>query len=117
MLLNGGELDGVRVLGPKTVELMTVDHTGPLYPAPGKGFGLGFEVLEDPGAAGQIGSPGSYGWGGAYYSRYLVDPREGLVLVFLTQTLPARGLDLGDRFVALAYQAIERSAATSPRTP
>ena len=62
MLLNGGELDGARILSPATVSLMTRDQVGTLYPDPGLGFGLGFQVLEDPGLAGSTArSDGSAG--------------------------------------------------------
>jgi CubicO group peptidase (beta-lactamase class C family) len=106
MLLNGGVLDGARILGPKTVALMAQDHLDALYGSPGYGFGLGFQVLEDPGKAGQYGSPGLYSWGGAYATSYWIDPAEDLVSVFLIQLLPRGGLDLADRFRALVYQAI-----------
>ena len=106
MLLNGGELNGARILSPAAVRLMTTDHIGSLYVQPGLGFGLGFEVLEDPGAAGRMGSPGAFGWGGAYFSTYWVDPQEELVAVFLAQLIPARGLDLHQKFRNLVYQAI-----------
>jgi CubicO group peptidase (beta-lactamase class C family) len=106
MLLNGGELDGVRLLSPKTVELMTADHAGDLYAAAGQGFGLGFAVLRDPGARGSHGSAGEYGWGGAYHSSYWVDPAERLVVVYLTQLIPAGPIDDFGRVRALVYQAI-----------
>jgi CubicO group peptidase (beta-lactamase class C family) len=106
MLLNGGELDGVRLLSPKSVELMTANHVGGLYQNGSFGFGLGFEIVEHVGRAGRLGSPGAYGWGSAYYSVYQVDPQERLVAVFLTQLIPAGSLDLRDRFRALVYQAI-----------
>lgn len=107
MLLNGGELDGVRLLSPKTVQLMTVNHVGDRYPwVDGAGFGLGFEVVEDLGAYGRPGSVGAFGWGGAYHSTYWVDPAEELVVVYLTQLLPAGGLDDHARLRALVYQAI-----------
>ncbi len=106
MMRNGGQLDDVRVLGRKTVELMTSDQLGPIYTGPGHGFGLGFEILEDPGLAGQYGTAGSYGWGGAYHSTYRVDPAEDLVLVMLTQTLPAGGLDMTSKFYTMVYQAM-----------
>ena len=63
MLLNGGELDGVRLLSPKTIELMTVNHVGNLYPEAGRGFGLGFETIEDLGRSGRYGSEGEFGVG------------------------------------------------------
>lgn len=106
MLLNGGALDGVRLLSPLPVELMTSNHVGALYQDGNFGFGLGFEVVVDAGRAGRLAAPGSYGWGGAYHSRYFVDPREQMVGVFFSQILPARGLDLQDKFRILAYQAI-----------
>jgi CubicO group peptidase (beta-lactamase class C family) len=106
MLLNGGELDGARVLGPKTVALMSQDHLDALYGSPGYGFGLGFQVLEDPGKAGQYGSPGLYSWGGAYATSYWIDPVEQIVGVFMIQLLPRGGLDLAERFRTLVYQAI-----------
>jgi CubicO group peptidase (beta-lactamase class C family) len=108
MLANGGRLGGARILGPRTVALMTTDHADTLYSRNGLGFGLGFEVLEDPGRAGQYGNPGRFGWGGAYTTTYWVDPRDGIVCVFMTQLLPNPGLDLPDRLRALVYQAVEQ---------
>jgi CubicO group peptidase (beta-lactamase class C family) len=110
-LLNGGELDGVRLLSPKTVELMTVNHVGTLLAErgptdAGMGFGLGFDVMEDVGKSGRYGSEGAFGWGGAYYTNYWVDPREKLVALLMTQLLPAAGSDLHGRFRALVYQSI-----------
>ena len=116
MLLNGGELDGVRLLSPKTVQLMTVNHVGDLYSGGRLGFGLGFEVVEDVGEAGRYGTVGEYGWGGAYYSRYWVDPAERLVVTFMAQLLPARGLDLQAKFRTLVYQAIAESCAGEEAT-
>jgi CubicO group peptidase (beta-lactamase class C family) len=109
MLLGGGELDGVRLLGPKTVQLMTSNHVGDLYAEGDFGFGLGFEIVTDVGSAGRMGTPGAYGWGGAYYTLYWVDPLEGLLAVFMAQLLPTGGLDLQDKFRTLVYQAIVES--------
>jgi CubicO group peptidase (beta-lactamase class C family) len=106
MLLNGGELDGKRILSRKTVELMTVDHLGTLDFRPGQGFGLGVSVLEDVGARGTPGSAGEFGWGGAYHTTYWVDPREELVVVHLTQLLPAGTVDDQGKVRALIYQSI-----------
>ncbi len=106
MLLNGGVLNGHRVLSRKTVELMTTDHLDGLTFRPGQGFGLGFSVVEDLGARGLPGSVGEFGWGGAYHSTYWVDPAEELVVVYLTQLIPARGLDDHGKLRALIYQAI-----------
>ena len=106
MMLNGGELDGQRILGPKTVELMTVDHLGEIAFSPGEGFGLGFYVVEDLGARGEPGSIGEFGWGGAYHSQYWVDPAEELVVVYMTQLIPAADIDDTAKLRALVYQAI-----------
>ena len=106
MLLNGGELDGKRLLSRKSVELMTVDHIEGKPFRDGQGFGLGFVVVKDLGARGWPGSVGEYGWGGAYHSTYWVDPKEQLVVVYFTQLIPARGLDDHDKLRALVYQAI-----------
>ena len=106
MLLNGGELNGTRILSRTTVSLMTSNHAGELYSAPGMGFGLGFAVRLDVGAAGQPGSEGDFRWAGAYHSTYWVDPAEELVVVYLTQVIPAQGLDDHDRLRALVYAAI-----------
>lgn len=106
MLLNGGELDGRRLLSRKSVELMTADHLNGVPYREGQGFGLGFSVVKDLGARGQPGSVGEYGWGGAYHSTYWVDPKEQLVVVYFTQLIPARVIDDHDKLRALVYQAI-----------
>ncbi len=106
MLLNGGQLDGVRILTRKTVQLMTVDHLGERQLSDGVGFGLGFAVVEDLGARGLPGSVGEFGWGGAYHSTYWVDPQEQLVVVYLTQVNPATNLDDHGKLRTLIYQAL-----------
>jgi CubicO group peptidase (beta-lactamase class C family) len=105
-LLDGGELDGARILSPKTVELMTTNHVGSLFNEGRTGFGLGFEIVEHLGRAGRHGSVGEFSWGGAYYTSYWADPQEELVAVFMSQLLPSGGLDLQGRFRALVYQSI-----------
>jgi CubicO group peptidase (beta-lactamase class C family) len=93
-------------LSPKTIELMTVTHTGDIDFRPGQGFGLGFSVVEDLGERGIPGSVGEYGWGGAYGSTYWVDPKEELVVVYFKQLIPTAGLDDQAKLRALVYQAI-----------
>jgi len=110
MLVNGGTLDGVRILGPKTVELMTSNHVGTLFGGGRFGFGLGFEITEHVGRSGRHGSVGDFGWGGAYYTSYWADPEEKLVAVFMAQLRPWGDIDLHPRFRALVYQAIEGPA-------
>jgi CubicO group peptidase (beta-lactamase class C family) len=106
MLLNEGELDGVRLLSPKTVELMRVNHTGDKFSRETHGFGLGFWVNDDLGFAGELGSEGAYGWGSAYYPQYLVDPKERMIAIFMTQLRPTEGLTLNQTFKVLTYQAL-----------
>ena len=106
MLLNGGELEGADILSPKTVELMTVNHAGPLY---GGRRGLRAGLLDHRGAgpAGRTTAPrASTAWGGAYFTTFWVDPKEQLVAVMMAQLLPANGLDLQEKFRTLVYQAI-----------
>ena len=107
MLLNGGELDGVRILSPKTVALMTSNHLGTMYANGNFGFGLGFEITEHVGRSGRPGSVGEFGWGGAYGTKYWVDPEEKLVVVYMTQLMPQTGVDVADRLRALLYGSIE----------
>ncbi len=105
-LRRGGTLDGARILSPKTVELMTVDHVHDAWQGDGGGFGLGFGITEEIGWSGLPGSPGAYAWGGAYHSTYWVDPAEELVVSYMTQVIPAQGLDDHQRVRALVYQAL-----------
>ena len=114
MLLNGGELNGVKLLSTASVHLMTVNHVGDLYRAPGMGFGLGFSIREDVTASGASGSIGEFGWGGAYHSTYWVDPVEQLVVVYLTQVIPAAGLDDHSNLRTLIYSAITDRTQVSP---
>lgn len=117
MLLNGGSLDGKRVLGPKTVAYMTADHVGtsvapgPLYlPGVGFGFGLGFAVRKDAGVSPLAGSVGEYNWGGAGGTYFWVDPKEEMFVVFMMQSpkwrVPYRAV-LKD----MIYAAVTRPAA------
>ena len=105
MLLNGGELDGVRILGRKSVELM---HTPRIdWDSDGQAdFGLGFRVISDIGKDGAIGSNGTYSWGGAFYTSYWIDPTENLVAVFMSQGRPMSS-NVDEKFRALVYQALE----------
>ena len=105
MLLNGGELDGVRILAPHTVDLMTHNQAGTLFDSTGAlGFGFGFETTQRYGANG-MASVGTFSWGGAYGSAYDVDPVEHLVIVFMMNQLPNR-TDIAGKFPTLVYQAL-----------
>ncbi|MGE0405451.1 MAG: serine hydrolase domain-containing protein [Candidatus Korobacteraceae bacterium] len=121
MLLNGGELDGTRVLSPAAIASMTSNHVGSLYQNGDLGFGLGFEVIEHVGRAGRLGAQGEFGWSSAYYPRYWVDPENGVVALFLLQLMPNGGLDLQHKFRSLVYQSIiapgRRDSRGVPVTP
>jgi CubicO group peptidase (beta-lactamase class C family) len=114
MLANGGELDGVRILGRKTIEFMHSNHVPPALlpldigglPLLGYGFGLGSRVLMDVVQSGAPGSAGEFGWSGAAKTHYWVDPKEELVGLFMTQSMMSFDLPELDLRV-LAYQAIE----------
>ncbi|MFL5618683.1 MAG: serine hydrolase domain-containing protein [Gemmatimonadaceae bacterium] len=106
MILNRGEIDGVRILSPRSVDLMTSNQIPAIYAqnASGKGFGLGFETVERVGASGYY-SAGSFGWGGAYGSTYMVDPAERMIVVFMINQMPNR-TDVASKFPTLVYQAL-----------
>jgi len=119
MLANGGVLDGERVLGPRTLKLMTVNHLpggrdlaamngdGPSETArEGIGFGLGFAVLLDQAAAQIIGTPGEYYWGGAASTAFFVNRAEELIMIFLTQLQPSSTYPIRRELRAAVYGAI-----------
>lgn len=120
MLANGGQLDGRRVLGRKTIELMTANHlrggatladlaVGGFGEAgfEGVGFGLGFAVGLGPAATAMAGSAGEYHWGGAASTAFWVDPTEDLFVVFMTQLFPSIAYPFRAQLRALVYQAID----------
>ena len=108
MMLNGGELDGVRILSPKTVDLMTTNHIGDMglgFGRKGVGFGLDFAVVLNPGEVGEVSSAGEYNWGGAAGTRFWIDPQEQLIGLFMVQSIPHRTRLAGD-FKVMTYQAL-----------
>jgi CubicO group peptidase (beta-lactamase class C family) len=104
MIRNGGALDGVRILSPRTVELMTTNQSGTLHSTTGLGFGFGFETVDRYGASGMAGV-GAFGWGGAYGSEYQVDPKSHLVIVLMIQLIP-NSTDIQPKFYTAVYQAL-----------
>ena len=117
MLLNGGTLDGKRILGPKTVAYMTADHLGasitpgPLYlPGAGFGFGLGFAVRKDAGVSPFIGSVGEINWGGAGGTYFWADPKEDLFVVFMMRS-PKQRVPYRAVLKEMVYAAITKPAA------
>jgi len=106
-LLNGGELDGVRILGRRTVRLMTRDHLIGLGVSDAdRRFGLGFSISRDPGLTGGPRSEGAFGWGGFFNTAYWVDPEEQLVAIIMTQLYPNNRSQLTDKFEVAVYSAI-----------
>ena len=104
MLLNGGELDGVRYLSPKTVELMTTNHVGDMR-GNGEGFGLGFGIITDVAANGVLGSEGQYFWNGAYSTFFFIDPAEDMIAILMSQRSPYSGYH-EKMFRQMTYQAL-----------
>ena len=112
MMLNGGVLGETRILSPTTVSLILENHTGdlPLWlTGPGMGFGLGYGVVVDRGAAATPLSQGAAYWGGAYCTLSWIDPQEQIVGILLTQVRPYSHLNIRQDFQALTYQAITES--------
>jgi len=117
MLVNGGELDGARLLSPKTVALMEMNQAPlealtrgfrvPGTASMGYGFGLGMQVLMDVAASGQAGSAGEFGWSGAYSTYFWIDRQEELYGLFMTQCAP-NPHPVHSQFKTLTYQALER---------
>jgi CubicO group peptidase (beta-lactamase class C family) len=113
MLLNGGELDGTRILGRKTVELMSTNSLGNLAnPHPGQapelGFGLGVRIITDLGQNRFLGSPGMFGWDGAATTLYWIDPKERMVSILITQHRPYNEDDIFATFMNGVYAAVEK---------
>ena len=119
MLLGGGELDGVRLLGPRTVDYMTRNHLPggadldafgrPLFAETtfdGVGFGLGFSVVDRPGRQQGAARLGEFAWGGAASTAFWVDPVEDVTAVFLTQLLPSSTHPIRTQLRQLVSQAI-----------
>jgi len=113
MLLNGGVLEGARIIGRKTIELMTTSHTGDFYiypEGPGYGYGLGFSVRLSLSAAPLIGTQGAYGWNGAHITYYIADPKEDLFGLMFTQVANAQGTGqhrgMRADFDRMMYQAL-----------
>jgi CubicO group peptidase (beta-lactamase class C family) len=119
MLLGGGELEGTRLLGPKTLELMTsnflpngedlTEHALGAFAETtytGVGFGLGFSVTLDPVEARVVGSEGEFAWGGAASTAFWVDPAEELIAIFMTQFMPSRTFNFRAQLKSIIYSAI-----------
>jgi CubicO group peptidase (beta-lactamase class C family) len=117
MLLNGGELDGVRLLSPKTINLMITNHTGDndIYiRGPGYTFGLGFGILNDAGKARDPFTPSTFTWGGAWGTIFFVDPIENMIGIMLTQITSYRHINARQDLGVTAMQSIINSYSNQP---
>jgi CubicO group peptidase (beta-lactamase class C family) len=116
MVLNGGELGGVRLMSPKTINLMISNHIGDLVPGAGTGagyrFGLGYSIITDVGQARESLSPGSYGWMGIWGTYYVSDPVENLLAITMIQLTPYSHRNFREDVGTIATQAI-----IEPRSP
>jgi CubicO group peptidase (beta-lactamase class C family) len=117
MLRNNGEFNGQRLLGRKSVELMTCNHLpGDLADMgqptfcettyEGIGFGLGMSVVIDPAKSKILGTPGEYAWGGYASTAFFVDPKEDVTVIFLTQLIPSSAYPIRRELRVLTYQAL-----------
>lgn len=117
MMLSRGALDGTRLLGRKTVELMTANHLGGDMASMGQarfsessyagiGFGLGFSIMLDPARAQIVGSPGEYAWGGAASTAFWIDPQEDMAVILLTQLTPSSTYPIRKELRVLTYAAL-----------
>ena len=124
MLLNGGELEGNRIISPKTLGLMRTNHlpggadltelSSSLFSESnnaGTGFGLGFAMVIDPSKTLMPSSAGEFYWGGAYSTAFFVDPVEGITCVFMTQVYPSSTYPIRRQLKTLIYSALEESRA------
>ena len=114
MLLHGGTLDGVRILGRKTVDLISTDHLTPEQrkgdsweTQRGYGYGLGVRVMTNPELAGINGSVGEWGWDGAFGNWFCVDPKENLTCVYLTTNRPGEHYRFIPKLMASMYASLD----------
>ncbi len=120
MMLNGGDLEGVRILGKRTVDYMTMNHlpggtdmaslsvsTFEQVATEGSGFGLGFSIILSPISAGVISSTGEYSWGGMASTAFWIDPVEEMIVIFLTQFMPSATFNFRGQLKSIIYPAIQ----------
>jgi CubicO group peptidase (beta-lactamase class C family) len=104
MMLQGGKLGNVRILSRKSVELMTHDQLGKISADQAFGLGFGIDGVKEPLA--ELGTPGTYSWGGFFYTSFSIDPKEEMIIIFMAQLHPTGEIDVDRQVHELAYQAI-----------
>lgn len=104
MMLDKGMVNGKRLLSPKSIELMTHDQLGRIGPEQGFGLGFGIDGVKAP--LDELGTPGEYGWGGFFYTQFRIDPKEQMIVIFMAQLHPAGDVNIENKVMVLAYQAI-----------
>ena len=122
MLLNKGELNGVRVIGRKTLEYMTMNHLPDgkdltemsesafsETPYAGVGFGLGFSVMTDPAKSQTLSDVGEFGWGGMASTVFFINPKEDMLVIFLTQLVPSSTYQVRRELRSLVYSALSQA--------
>jgi|GEM_PF-59509 len=119
MLLNGGHYNQQRILGRKTVDLIQTDQLAymgisPANPRNGSSFGLGFSLRTAKADAHSIGSEGTFGWGGAFNTKYWIDPKEEMVFVGMTQIIPTLHGEFWDKLYSIIYASLEDEASMAP---
>ena len=120
MILGQGEFKGKRLIGRKTIELMSCNHLPDGQdltemsesafsetPYAGVGFGLGFSVMLDPAKSQSLSDVGEYGWGGAASTVFMINPEEEMVIIFLTQLLPSSTFQVRRELRSLIYSALK----------
>ncbi|HEY1577801.1 MAG TPA: serine hydrolase domain-containing protein [Terracidiphilus sp.] len=104
MMLDNGKANGKQLLSSKSVELMTHDQLGKIGPEQGFGLGFGIDGMKAP--LDELGTPGEYGWGGFFYTQFRIDPKEQMIVIFMAQLHPAGDVNIQNKVMTLAYQAI-----------
>lgn len=104
MMLDDGKVGNTRLLSRKSVELMTHDQLGKIGPDQGFGLGFGIDGIKKP--LSELGTPGEYNWGGFFYTAFWIDPKEQMIVIFMSQLHPTGDLTLDRQVHELAYQAI-----------
>ncbi len=106
MFLDNGKAGGKQLISRKSIELMTHDQLGTIGPDPTFAFGLGFGIEGAKAPLTELGSVGAYMWGGFFYTGFIVDPKEDMIIIFMAQLHPTGDANIDKTVNTLAYQAL-----------